>query len=239
MDYKHTIDILSENIKELETIVLGFGNRQKIPVIDIDLLLDKTRNFYDVLLLLRQNIHSSATAQDVLTEQKKENEATASGPELKEEEPVFTNDTENIQKEEAEVKKEVSKIQAEPIREEREDKGSEPKIVSDRFRKQPSSIHDTFSKSKQYSDLSSKLQSKPITDISNAIGLNDKFAFIHELFRGDVKKYESTISVLNAATNFNEAFNYLIENFDWDMDSGQVQKLLDLIRRKFITGKNE
>ncbi len=73
----------------------------------------------------------------------------------------------------------------------------------------------------------------------SAIGINDRFTFIRELFNGDTHAFEYAIKALNEAANFNDAYNYLMQNYDWDMDSDAVQLLLDIIRRKYITGRHE
>ena len=82
------------------------------------------------------------------------------------------------------------------------------------------------------------MQASPIKSITGSIGLNDKFYYIRELFKGNTEEFSLTLGVLDNAHNFNEAYNYLIEHFDWDMESEAVQQLLSLIRRKFITGEN-
>ncbi|MBA7516680.1 hypothetical protein ES705_08728 [subsurface metagenome] len=88
-------------------------------------------------------------------------------------------------------------------------------------------------------DISSQLQSSPISSISGAIGLNEKFELINELFEGDKDTFESTLQVLNMAGSFVEAYNYLDKNFNWDMDNAYVQRILELIRRKLIVRRNE
>jgi hypothetical protein len=58
------------------------------------------------------------------------------------------------------------------------------------------------------------------------------------LFNGKPEIFNQTIEKLNTASNFNEAFNYISSNFEWEMEDEPVQFLLDLVRRKFITDKN-
>jgi hypothetical protein len=101
------------------------------------------------------------------------------------------------------------------------------------------SLNDQLSRQFAQSDLSSKLQTKPISNIQKAIGLNDRFQFINELFDGNQETYHSAIEVLNEKNNFNDAFDYIRSNFDWDMDSELVQRLLTIIRRKLIKSSNE
>ncbi|MCK4344515.1 MAG: hypothetical protein KAX05_04455, partial [Bacteroidales bacterium] len=115
----------------------------------------------------------------------------------------------------------------------------EPETLADLFRNSKSFRSEELAEKNPVMDLSSKLQSQPISDIGSAIGLNDKFLFINELFNGNSEKFEETISYLNNAPNFNDAFNYLNEHFDWEMENPSVQKLLDLARRKLIINEDE
>jgi hypothetical protein len=111
------------------------------------------------------------------------------------------------------------------------------KTIADQFKSRTTlheSLHQTFQK-----DSESISQGKPIADLMSAIGLNDRFTFIRELFDNDQKVFESTISELNSATSFNDAYNYMTRQFNWDMDGEAVQLLLDIIRRKHIKGRHE
>jgi hypothetical protein len=238
-DYKHTIDILSENIKELDEIVSGFAELERIPVLDLDLVLDKTRNVYEVLLLLKKSV---AASNPEITETSKKTK-TESLPE----DVLFSKEAQ-VRKESAgkpdRIEPETScsdasKVSAGPGNKKKEQPEDTPKILSDRFKKQATSLNENIFQSKPVYDLSARLQTKPISNIHNAIGLNDKFLFINELFDGEAEKYNETIEILNNATDFNEAYNYLEENFQWDMDCEPVQKILDLIRRKLIVRKDE
>ncbi len=239
MDYKHTIDILIENIGELGILLSEFKKHEKIPAIEMDLALAKCRNLYDVLLLLKNNEAEDKVNKRIDTESAEtlvEKDEKISNEKLEDEKTEITNFPEEVQSTElSENKEERESI---PVNKNLQGT-SEPKIVSDRFKKQPVSIHDNIKQEKHFQDITSKLQTKPISNLSNAIGLNEKYTFINKLFQGDAKKYEETLQVLNNASNFNEAYNFLIGNFDWDMDSELVQLILELIRRKLIMSKNE
>ena len=77
------------------------------------------------------------------------------------------------------------------------------------------------------------MQSKPINDINNAIGLNDKFIFIRELFGNNKELYHETIQVLNNFDTFENAVTFLNENFDWAEDDTNFERLKELVRRKY------
>jgi hypothetical protein len=114
---------------------------------------------------------------------------------------------------------------------------AEGKILSDRFRGR-TTLHETLhhASAKENVTLS---QARPVDNLMTAIGINDRFTFIRELFGNDAVFFEQTIRILNDAASFNDAYNYMIQNHDWDMDSDPVQLLLEIIRRKFITGRHE
>lgn len=71
-----------------------------------------------------------------------------------------------------------------------------------------------------------------ITDIRKAIGLNDKFLMIRDLFDGDAKLYEQTITRLNEFDDLDECMIYIVENFRWNPDSEGAKLLVSLIERK-------
>jgi hypothetical protein len=83
-------------------------------------------------------------------------------------------------------------------------------------------------------DLSTVLQSKPIQSLEEAIDINAKFLFVRELFFNNLQLFEKTVRAIDAAPTFNDAFNYLQQQFMWNYDSETVQKFLELVRRRFI-----
>lgn len=71
-----------------------------------------------------------------------------------------------------------------------------------------------------------------ITDLRKAIGLNDKFLMIRDLFDGDAVRYEDTITTLNEFDDLDECMIYIVENFVWNPDSEGAKLLVSLIERK-------
>ncbi|MBO7198622.1 MAG: hypothetical protein J6V26_01155 [Alistipes sp.] len=71
-----------------------------------------------------------------------------------------------------------------------------------------------------------------ITDIRKAIGLNDKFLMIRDLFGGDANLYEDTITHLNEFEDLDECMIFIVENFRWNPDSEGAKLLVSLIERK-------
>ena len=71
-----------------------------------------------------------------------------------------------------------------------------------------------------------------IEDLRKAIGLNDKFLMIRDLFGGDADRYEDTIDTLNEFEDLDECIIYITENFRWNPDSEGAKLLISLIERK-------
>lgn len=114
-------------------------------------------------------------------------------------------------------------------------------------KQQKKEIHETISSENKGSlndklkqikiELSDALQELPIKDLKKGIGVNDRFLFIKELFRGDEVMYERSIKTINGFSIFPEA-EYWIKRelklkLGWN-DSNEIVKQFDqLIRRRF------
>ena len=85
--------------------------------------------------------------------------------------------------------------------------------------------------------LVARLQRKPVSDLISAIGINDKFLFLNELFGGSMEKYNKSIRSLNSFATLLGAKTYMSElqiEFQWDCSSDAYKKLADLVERRFI-----
>lgn len=84
-----------------------------------------------------------------------------------------------------------------------------------------------------------KMQRKAVKDLKAAIGLNEKFQFINQLFGGDAGTYHHSIELLNSCASVDAAKNYvnstLQPKYQWDMNSSPVTLFIDLVERRFLT----
>ncbi len=98
------------------------------------------------------------------------------------------------------------------------------------------SLNDRLKESK--TELFDSLSEAPIRDLKKAIGINDKFLFVNELFRGDDTMYERSIKTINGFSIYPEA-EYWIKRelklkLGWD-DRNEVVKQFDqLVKRRFL-----
>jgi hypothetical protein len=97
------------------------------------------------------------------------------------------------------------------------------------------SLNDKLKQSKV--ELGDKLGEMPVKDLRQAIGINDKFLFVQELFRGDVDMYERSIKTINEFRTLQQA-EYWIERElkirqGWLDDTRTVQHFYSLVRKRF------
>lgn len=98
-----------------------------------------------------------------------------------------------------------------------------------------SSLNDQLAARKE--EVADQLGASPIKDLRKGIGINDRFMFINELFRGDESMYERSIKTINNFTIYAEA-QYWIERelkvkLGWDNEKSVTQDFYALVRRRF------
>lgn len=85
--------------------------------------------------------------------------------------------------------------------------------------------------------LAAKLQRTPVTDIQAALGINDKMMIINDLFKGSVERFNKSVDALNEFPTLSGARIYLSElqiELQWDTESLAYELLYDLVERRFI-----
>lgn len=85
--------------------------------------------------------------------------------------------------------------------------------------------------------LADKLGQSRIDDLTVAIGLNQKFQFINELFDGDADTYRKAVQTLNQCDSQEEALQ-LVKNewmnpYNWDEEDKVTLTFLNLVERRY------
>lgn len=86
-------------------------------------------------------------------------------------------------------------------------------------------------------EIGHKLTDSPIRDLRKAIGINDRYLFINDLFRGDEVMYERSLKTINSFRMFPEA-EYWIERelkvkLGWEEHKSTTRHFYQLVRRRF------
>lgn len=83
--------------------------------------------------------------------------------------------------------------------------------------------------------LGEEINHSHIKSLRKAIGLNDKFLMIRDLFGGDGDLYEQTLDALDEFESFDDCLLYIAENHpEWNPDSEGAKFLTQLLERKLL-----
>lgn len=70
--------------------------------------------------------------------------------------------------------------------------------------------------------------------LRSAIGINDKYILLRDLFAGDSDYYERAIDRLDEFDSLDEAMLYIYDNFHWNPNSEGARLLMELLARKLF-----
>lgn len=99
-------------------------------------------------------------------------------------------------------------------------------------------LHEKLASEVDVSTLGERLERLPIADLKRAIGLNQKFLFINELFNKDQGVFEMSLNTLNSFSSALEADNFINNNlktrFNWDTSNEHVKEFFELVERRYL-----
>lgn len=105
-------------------------------------------------------------------------------------------------------------------------------IIADRFSHLSGSFNEQLGSNKAKDDVSEMMKSKPVSSLTEAIGINDRFLFIREIFDGNKDAYNDAIGKLESSQTFDDA-KAIVTDLTDDTNNEAVKQLLNLIKRKF------
>jgi hypothetical protein len=121
-----------------------------------------------------------------------------------------------------------------------------PTLTQQQYGKAPKELHEMIGETKESlndrlkqdkPELAHKLKEAPIKDLRKAIGVNDKFLFVRELFREDEAMYERSLKTINNFHILAEAEYWISRELKvklgWDDSSQTVQAFYQLVKRRF------
>jgi hypothetical protein len=237
MKHKNMMEILDD----LNRLIREQLNKDNpISNIDVDLALQKTRDLYDLIIYMKANPPAKDSAQKPV--EHKPTELTSAFVE------------ENIQESETDPS-EIDTAEIVPMEiitdQKEESKPHQPaKAEPDLFTASPSetkpettpetkkqdAIGDMFSETRPQETVSDKMQKDKIRSLKVAIGINDKFYFINELFDGNLNDYSKVIDELDTLSSYDEAKKYLEDQLrqrNWDPGSEAVLQIQGFVERKY------
>jgi hypothetical protein len=86
-------------------------------------------------------------------------------------------------------------------------------------------------------EIGTLLNNEPIKELKKGIGINDRFLFVQELFRGDESMYERSIKTIDGFSIYPEAQFWIQRELKlkigWNEDSVTVKHFDQLVKRRF------
>jgi hypothetical protein len=98
------------------------------------------------------------------------------------------------------------------------------------------SLYDKIAKPAEKT-VANQATRQPISNIKSTIGINEKFAYLKDLFKNNVNEYNEALDKLNNFENYGEAEDYFQElksKYSWDPESKSFQGLADLLNRRYL-----
>jgi hypothetical protein len=225
MEFNATIDLIIKDLNDACQIIDDLKSYPGVPELQVELAKAKCKSAGDVISLLK-NIKQQPVPPKI---------EKITDPVNKYEQPAITD----------EKKAPVKPVKVKPDTEEREKKAEKKilaeksdnikpgsAIIADKFTNMPASINEQLGTRKSDDDVTEIIKSKHINSLNAAIGINDRFLFIRELFDGNKDTYEQAISRLESIETVADAKAVIISYTGNNTENEAVKQLLDLVKRK-------
>ncbi|MEZ5174412.1 MAG: hypothetical protein R2850_13135 [Bacteroidia bacterium] len=98
------------------------------------------------------------------------------------------------------------------------------------------SLYDKIAKPGEKT-VATQASRQPISNIKSAIGINEKFIYLKDLFKNNINDYNEALDKLNNFDNYEEAEDYFQDlklKYGWDPDSKSFTGLADLLSRRYL-----
>ncbi len=216
MDFNATIDLIIKDLNEASEIIDDLKKYQGVPALQVELAKSKCKSAGEVIALLKDQ-----------PQKVQEEKTTAPGPEK-------INPPQEKKKNESNPV-EIITLSVESIEEINipSKKTAETTIIADKFSHLSSRFNEQLAGIKGEEDVSDHLKSKKLISLSEAIGVNDRFLFIREIFDGNKDAYAQAISRLETAESLQDAISVIMSYTREKDENEAIRQLLDLVKRKF------
>jgi len=216
MDFNKTVDLIIRDLEEAREIIDDLKNYPEVPEIQIEMAKSKIRNAAEVISLFKS---------------------------LKPEDGRLTNEVRKFREAEPKIDERSEQPERSGARRSQiprsgiEDKSLTPEVRRPTpLSNEPEPVVRDISAivADRFSDLHDSLhEALGLADLSKAIGINDRFLFIRDLFDGNSDSYNQAISKIDEAQSFSDARALMITLAGDKSESDAGKQFLDLVKRKF------
>lgn len=229
-----------KTLSRLSVLLNTMDDNEKLSQLEKDLIRKHLLDLYD-MTLESANVSSESAPKE--TSSKSVYDEVFETPSVKE--PIKIQEAEPVQEEELQQ----TYIDLEPSQSKKEG------FVLDLVENQ-SSISSELASSKQVveisdehadildygsdsNELSDRLSERPISDLTKAMGINERMLTVNELFDGDNSAFKAALSALNGLDSYEAAKSYistqLIEKYNWvsPKKRKKAKVFIKLVKRRF------
>ena len=239
-DYKNLKDLtksLSNGINKLES--------GKLDSNELTSLLEDSRTLHERITVLQYLAFEKDVKVKVVNKQKKETKKPQGSFELNFGAPEIIEDITLEKRHESKTDDldedtppnqtnllDAIEERVEDVDQEEDNKGVSGKTNLDNS----TSINETFAAGEPKKTVADKLSRQPIKDLKSAIGLNQKFLFMNDLFEGENEIFNNAINKINAFNTLPEAIAFIDSDLSstWDKEDSSVLNFIDLVERRFM-----
>ena len=208
MDFNATVDLIIKDLEEAREIIDDLKNYPGVPVIQIEMAKSKCKSAGEIISLLK-TIQNQEPVPD-----EKQLSSTETKTEVVPPEDITVSD----------VQDESSAPSP--------DKKADHSTVGDSF-SPTDRLNEQIGSTRGEDNVTKMIKTKPLANLDDAIGVNDKFLFIREIFNGSPESYNQAIERLNGVKTFADARNVLMSYTDDNKETKIVKQFLDIVKRKF------
>ncbi len=235
MDFNATIDLIIKDLDEAREIIDDLKKYPGVPALQVELAKSKCKSAGEVIAMLKSLKDNIAVvkAEPFESQIQSQQQIKSQPSEEKKKSESFVNN----QHEEKKLKAVSDESPPHPVVE-KEASGdttenvSETAIIADKFSHLSNRFNEQLGSLKSDDDLSDIMKTKPLANLSDAIGVNDKFLYIREIFDGNNEVYSQAISRLDKAESLADAWAVIMSYTGESNENDAVNQLMDLVKRK-------
>ncbi len=232
--FRDLIDLLSNLEEEIKNM--------KLSLVERDIILGKISKLYENALFSPDHKTSDSPThiideQEIISEKSTTSKLTETITVTSE--PVIQKKTESEILPEPVIEP-VKPLKTEVIKEteirytEKEVK-KENRTLSDKFISKNSTLGETLNNIRSQNDVVTRLAKSPVTNLKNAISINDRIMFTKDLFKGNSDIFHSTIEEINKLKTLDEAMEILSGKVELNEEGPAVEKFMEILYRRFVT----
>ncbi len=226
MNNELILSLIKNNIEEIKNLINHFQNKESDLQDGFPLLDSRLNSLNKDIEILRSNLNKNNIVSEIPSQCIHAESPTTSTVKIENKEETKVEEIENklhLASIETDVKK-MTSIDSESLLKEQ---------ASCKTTQNSTTLNDSLQSDNTSHYLQENLNKTKLTNIQSAIGINDQFLFIRELFDNNTEEYKASINYINSQDNYDETISHLKKSQQWDHENDTVIQFFNLIKRRF------